>query len=81
MSMVYVVPLALLNREGYSTWKFKMHNYVIHEELWEAISDYATGMNVSNDAKKRSDQMALTKICLTLNHLQLRMSDMQPLHG
>lgn len=34
--------------------------------MWEAISGYPTGMNVSNVTKMRSDQKALTKICLTL---------------
>ncbi|KAH9641407.1 hypothetical protein HF086_011436 [Spodoptera exigua] len=43
-----------------------MRNYLMHEELWEAISGYPTGMNVSNVTKIRSDQKALTKICLTL---------------
>lgn len=46
-------------------WNFKTHNYLKHE-LWEAISGYPTGMNVSNVTKMRSDQKALTKICLTL---------------
>lgn len=58
---------SLLNRDGYSSWKFKMRNYLMHEDLWEAIEGYPQGHNIPADTLCKLDKKALTKICLTLD--------------
>ena len=57
----------LMNKESYPSWKFKMKNFLIHEDLWETIDGYAEGNDVSPNIKGRNDQKALSKICLTLD--------------
>ena len=36
----------LSGREGYSTWKFKMKAYLLHEKLWNAVQGYPEGDNM-----------------------------------
>lgn len=56
----------LRNRESYSLWKFKMSNYLMHEDLWESIDGYSAGDSTPDPVKVRKDRKALNKICLTL---------------
>ncbi|KOB51924.1 putative retrovirus-related pol polyprotein from transposon tnt, partial [Operophtera brumata] len=39
--------LLLSTRDGYSSWKFKMRNYLIHEDLWSTIDGYNEGDTTS----------------------------------
>lgn len=57
----------LRKREEYSSWKFKMRNYLMHEELWETIDGYLQGDPTPVDIRNRNDKRALAKICLTLD--------------
>lgn len=57
----------LSSREGYSTWKFKMRFYLLHEQLWEAVVGYPVGDKTQEATKKRKDELALAKICMTLD--------------
>lgn len=59
--------LLLSNRDGYSSWKFKMRNYLIHEDLWCTINGYDEGDATSEQVKSRNDKRALAKICLTVD--------------
>ncbi|KOB66963.1 Uncharacterized protein OBRU01_20494 [Operophtera brumata] len=59
--------LLLSTRDGYSSWKFKMRNYLIHEDLWSTIDGYNEGDTTSEQVKSRNDKRALAKICLTVD--------------
>lgn len=57
----------LRNKDGYPTWKFKMRNYLLHEDLWVTISGYPDGDTTPASIKVRNDEKALAKICLTVD--------------
>lgn len=57
----------LCNREGYPSWKFKMRNYLMHEDLWESIEGYSESDKTPIEEINRKDRRALTKICLTMD--------------
>ncbi|KAL4715362.1 hypothetical protein ACJJTC_015133 [Scirpophaga incertulas] len=57
----------LRDKEGYPIWKFKMRNYLIHEDLWETIEGYPDGDTTPTLIKVRNDRKALSKICLALD--------------
>jgi hypothetical protein len=57
----------LSGREGYSTWKFKMRMYLMHEELWYSVAGYPASDKMDGATKAKKEVRALTKICLTLD--------------
>lgn len=57
----------LRNKDGYPTWKFKMHNYLLHEDLWATVSGYPEDDTTPASIKVRNDAKALAKICLTVD--------------
>lgn len=57
----------LRSREGYPTWKFKMRNYLIHEDLWCTIVGYPVSDTTPASIKSKNDSKALAKICLTID--------------
>jgi hypothetical protein len=57
----------LSGREGYSTWKFKMRMYLMHEELWYAVAGYPASDKMDDATKAKKEVCALTKICLILD--------------
>lgn len=59
--------LSLSKREDYGEWKFKIKMYLMHEKLWETICGYPDGDQTSKETRTRNDQLALAKICMTLN--------------
>lgn len=57
----------LRNKDGYCVWKFRMRNYLLHEDLWSTIEGYPAGDLTPASVKVRNDAKALAKICLTVD--------------
>lgn len=58
---------SLSGREGYSTWKFKMKAYLMHERLWHAVIGYPEEDATRKEVKTEKDGMALAAMSLTLD--------------
>lgn len=48
----------LSGREGYSTWKFKMKAYLMHEKLWHAVVGYSEADTTREEVRAEKDGMA-----------------------
>jgi hypothetical protein len=51
----------LSGREGYSTWKFKMRMYLMHEELWYAVAGYPASDKMDDATKAKKEVRALNQ--------------------
>lgn len=56
----------LRGRENYVEWKFVVKNALIHDNLWTCISGYGVDDKTTSEAKNRRDEIAKSKICLSV---------------
>lgn len=56
----------LKGRENYVEWKFQMTNLLKLDGLWTCIAGYPQGDETPADRKSRQDEMALSKISLSI---------------
>lgn len=58
----------LIGRENWTTWKYAVKMYLVHEELWEVVQPTPKEDGTLPEVDRKLDQKTLSKIAMLVDH-------------